>query len=126
MNAESTKYHLINPVLATKGYDDPWKIRLETPPPVEPTGFKGRRGKSNGRTDDLIYVRHASLPKPWPVGVLEAKPEDVQPMDHHRLATHQFGQRRHVVFAAAVVATTLIVTALALAGRPLAGHRRGG
>ena len=59
MNAESTKYHLINPVLATKGYDDPWKIRLETPPPVEPTGVKGRRGKSNGRTDDLIHVRHA-------------------------------------------------------------------
>lgn len=59
MNEESTKYHLINPVLATKGYDDPWKIRLETPPPVEPTGVKGRRGKSNGRTDDLIYVRHA-------------------------------------------------------------------
>ena len=80
MNEESTKYHLINPVLAAKGYNDPWKIRLETPPPVEPTGFKGRRGKSNGITDYLIYVRHASLPQPWPVGVLEAKAEDLQPM----------------------------------------------
>ena len=97
MNEESTKYHLINPVLAAKGYNDPWKIRLETPPPVEPTGFKGRRGKSNGITDYLIYVRHASLPQPWPVGVLEAKAEDLQPMAGLQQARGYAACARHAV-----------------------------
>ena len=97
LNEESTRYHLISPVLATKGCDDPWKIRLETPPPVEPTGFKGRRGKPSGRTDYLIYVRHASLPKPWPVGVLESKPEGVQPMAGMQQAKGYAACARHAV-----------------------------
>lgn len=97
MNEESTKYHLINPVLNAKGYNDPWKIRLETPPPVEPTGFKGRRGKPTGRTDYLIYVRHTSLPRPWPVGVLEAKAEDDQPIAGMQQAKGYAACARHAV-----------------------------
>ncbi|MBQ0961058.1 DEAD/DEAH box helicase family protein [Ideonella sp. 4Y11] len=80
MNEESTKYHLIDPVLRTKGYDQPWKIKLETPPPVEPSGFKGKRSQSPGRTDYLIYVQPTGQPRPLPVGVLEAKAESEPPM----------------------------------------------
>ena len=50
-NEDETRFHLIDPVLRKKGYDDPQRIRLETPAPVEPTGPKGRRSKRGGRTD---------------------------------------------------------------------------
>jgi len=36
-NEEETRSYLIDLVLRKKGYDDPQRIRLETPAPVEPT-----------------------------------------------------------------------------------------
>lgn len=80
MNEEETKYHLINPVLMKKGYDDPQRIRLETPAPVEPTGHKGQRRKGPGRVDYLLCVQVGDMPKPLPVGVIEAKRENADPL----------------------------------------------
>ncbi|HWL64150.1 MAG TPA: DEAD/DEAH box helicase family protein [Steroidobacteraceae bacterium] len=79
-NEEETRFHLIDPVLRGKGYDDPQRIRLETPAPVEPTGPKGRRRKGSGRTDYLLCVQVGDMPKPLPVAVLEAKREDADPL----------------------------------------------
>ena len=80
MNEEETKYHLIDPVLRQKGYDDPQRIKMETPAPVEPTGPKGRRRKGTGRTDYLLCVQVGNVPKPLPVGVIEAKRENADPL----------------------------------------------
>lgn len=79
-NEEETRFHLIDPVLRKKGYDDPQRIRLETPAPVEPTGPKGRRSKRGGRTDYLLCVQLGGMPKPLPVAVLEAKRESEDPL----------------------------------------------
>lgn len=79
-NEEETRFHLIDPVLRRKGYDDPQRIRLETPAPVEPTGPKGRRSKRGGRTDYLLCVQVGDMPKPLPVAVLEAKRSDADPL----------------------------------------------
>jgi len=79
-NEEETRFHLIDPVLREKGYDDPQRIRLETPAPVEPTGPKGRRRKGAGRTDYLLCVQVGEMPKPLPVAVLEAKRESADPL----------------------------------------------
>lgn len=79
-NEEETRFHLIDPVLRRKGYDDPHRIRLETPAPVEPTGPKGRRSKRSGRTDYLLCVQVGDMPKPLPVAVLEAKRSDADPL----------------------------------------------
>jgi len=80
MNEADTRFHLIDPVLRKKGYDDPQRIRLETPAPVEPTGPKGRRSKQSGRTDYLLCVQVGDMPKPLPVAVLEAKHEGADPL----------------------------------------------
>lgn len=80
LNEQETKFHLIDPLLRTKGYDDPQRIRLETPAPVEPTGPKGRRRKGSGRTDYLLCVQAGQMPKPLPVAVLEAKKESEDPL----------------------------------------------
>ncbi|WFP48551.1 DEAD/DEAH box helicase family protein [Methylomonas sp. EFPC3] len=79
-NEEETRFHLIDPILRKKGYDDPQRIRLETPAPVEPTGPKGRRSKRGGRTDYLLCVQVGDMPKPLPVAVLEAKRESEDPL----------------------------------------------
>lgn len=79
-NEEETRFHLIDPVLRKKGYDDPQRICLETPAPVEPTGPKGRRSKRGGRTDYLLCVQVGDMPKPLPVAVLEAKRESEDPL----------------------------------------------
>jgi type I restriction enzyme R subunit len=79
-NEQETRFHLIDPVLRLKGYDDPQRIRLETPAPVEPTGPKGRRRKGPGRTDYLLCVQAGQMPKPLPVAVLEAKKESEDPL----------------------------------------------
>jgi type I restriction enzyme R subunit len=79
-NEEETRFHLIDPVLRNKGYDDPQRIRLETPAPVEPTGPKGRRSKRGGRTDYLLCVQVVDMPKSLPVAVLEAKRESEDPL----------------------------------------------
>lgn len=79
-NEEETRFHLIDPVLRKKGYDDPQRIPLETPAPVEPTGPKGRRSKRGGRTDYLLCVQVGDMPKPLPVAVLEAKRESEDPL----------------------------------------------
>jgi type I restriction enzyme R subunit len=79
-NEEETRFHLIDPVLRSKGYHDPQRIRLETPAPVEPIGPKGRRSKRGGRTDYLLCVKVGEMPKPLPVAVLEAKRSDADPL----------------------------------------------
>ncbi|WP_028081148.1 DEAD/DEAH box helicase family protein [Solimonas soli] len=79
-NEEETRFHLIDPVLRRKGYDDPQRIKLETPAPVEPTGPKGRRRSGAGRTDYLLCVQVGEMPKPLPVAVLEAKRENEDPL----------------------------------------------
>lgn len=79
-NEAETRYHLIDPVLREKGYTDRQHIKLETPAPVEPTGPKGRRRKGPGRTDYLLCVQVGEMPRPLPVGVLEAKQEAEDPL----------------------------------------------
>ena len=83
MNEADTRYHLIDPVLRDKGYVGRDHITLETvltPPPVEPSGPKGRRRKGPGRTDYLLCVRVGDAPKSMPVAVLEAKKEGEDPL----------------------------------------------
>ncbi|UTF48748.1 DEAD/DEAH box helicase family protein [Desulfomicrobium sp. ZS1] len=79
-NEQETRFFLIDPVLRDKGYTDHQRIKMETPAPVEPTGPKGRRRKGPGRTDYLLCVQVGDLPKPLPVGVLEAKKESEDPL----------------------------------------------
>ena len=79
-NEAETRFYLIDPVLRDKGYDAHWKLKLETPAPVEPTGSKGRRRTGAGRTDYLLCVQVGNLPKPLPVAVIEAKPETADPL----------------------------------------------
>ena len=80
MNEAETRYYLIDPVLRSKGYDEHWKLRLETPAPVEVTGPKGRRKKGPGRTDYLLCVQVGDMPRALPVGVIEAKHEGEDPL----------------------------------------------
>ena len=83
MNEADTRYHLIDPVLRAKGYVSRDQITLETiltPPPVEPSGAKGRRRKGPGRTDYLLCVQVGGMPKALPVAVLEAKKEAEDPL----------------------------------------------
>lgn len=79
-NEAETRFHLIDPVLRDKGYNDNQRIRLETPAPVEPVGPKGRRRKGPGRTDYLLCVQAGDMPRALPVGVLEAKQEAEDPL----------------------------------------------
>jgi type I restriction enzyme R subunit len=79
-NEAETRFYLIDPLLREKGYDDPLRIKLETPAPVEPIGFKGRRRKGAGRTDYLLCVQAGEMPRPLPVAVLEAKKESEDPL----------------------------------------------
>lgn len=78
-NEAETRYELIGPILREKGYRQ-WRVKLETPAPVEPTGNKGRRRSGNGRTDYLLCVQAGDMPKPLPVGVIEAKAESEDPL----------------------------------------------
>lgn len=83
MNEADTRYHLIDPVLRDKGYVSRSQVTLETiltPPPVEPSGPKGRRRKGPGRTDYLLCVQLGEMPKALPVAVLEAKKESEDPL----------------------------------------------
>lgn len=83
MNEADTRFHLIDPVLREKGYVSRDRITLETiltPPPVEPSGPKGRRRKGPGRTDYLLCIKLGNAPKPMPVAVLEAKKEAEDPL----------------------------------------------
>jgi type I restriction enzyme R subunit len=79
-NEAETRFYLIDPVLREKGYNDHQWLKLETPAPVEPTGPKGRRRKGPGRTDYLLCVQVGDMPNPLPVGVLEAKKENEDPL----------------------------------------------
>ena len=83
MNEADTRFHLIDPVLREKGYVSRDQVTLETvltPPPVEPTGPKGRRRKSPGRTDYLLCVQLDGMPRSMPTAVLEAKKESDDPL----------------------------------------------
>ncbi len=83
MNEADTRYHLIDPTLREKGYVSCDRITLETvltPPPVEPSGPKGRRRRGPGRTDYLLCVQVGDMPKPMPIAVLEAKKESEDPL----------------------------------------------
>lgn len=79
-NEAETRFYLIDPVLRDKGYNEHWKLRLETPAPVEPTGNKGRRRPGAGRTDYLLCVQVGEMPAPLPIGVIEAKAESEDPL----------------------------------------------
>jgi type I restriction enzyme R subunit len=79
-NEAETRFWLIDPELLRKGFDAQWKLKLETPAPVEPTGNKGRRRVGAGRTDYLLCVQAAGMPHPLPVGVIEAKAESADPL----------------------------------------------
>ena len=79
-NEQETRFFLIDPVLRDKGYNDHLWLKMETPAPVEPTGPKGRRRRGAGRTDYLLCVQVGDMPKPLPVGVLEAKKEGEDPL----------------------------------------------
>lgn len=79
-NEAETRFYLIDPILREKGYNDHQWLKLETPAPVEPTGPKGRRRKGAGRTDYLLCVQVGDMPMPLPVGVLEAKKENEDPL----------------------------------------------
>jgi type I restriction enzyme, R subunit len=81
MNEAETRFYLIDPVLRTKGYDDITRIRLETPAPVAPIGFKGRRKRGAGRTDYLLCVQVGDMPKALPVAVIGAKSDSLLPAD---------------------------------------------
>lgn len=83
MNEADTRYHLIDPVLRSKGYVKQERVTLETvltPSPVEPSGPKGRRRKSPGRTDYLLCVQVGDMPRAMPIAVLEAKKENDDPL----------------------------------------------
>ena len=67
-NESETRFYLIDPVLRSKGYDAHWKLKMETPAPVEPTGNRGRRRSGGGRTDYLLCVQAPGMQKPLPVG----------------------------------------------------------
>lgn len=79
-NEQETRFFHIDPVLRRKGYNDHLWLKLETPAPVEPSGPKGRRRRGPGRTDYLLCVQVGDMPKPLPVGVLEAKKETEDPL----------------------------------------------
>lgn len=79
LNEAETRYELIDPVLRDKGYKRPY-IKLETKAPVEPVGFKGRRRPGGGRTDYLLCVDIPDGKAPLPIGILEAKSEDKDPL----------------------------------------------
>lgn len=98
-NEAETRFHLIDPVLRSKGYDEHWKLRLETPAPVEPSGDKGRRRAGSGRTDYLLCVRPPGALKPLPVGVIEAKAETEDPLKGMQQAKgYSECQRFHVQY----------------------------
>nr|VFJ92352.1 MAG: type I restriction enzyme, R subunit [Candidatus Kentron sp. H]VFJ93320.1 MAG: type I restriction enzyme, R subunit [Candidatus Kentron sp. H]VFK00111.1 MAG: type I restriction enzyme, R subunit [Candidatus Kentron sp. H] len=81
-NESETRFHLIDPVLRDKGYDDHSRIELETPAPVDPTGPRGRRRKGPGRVDYLLCARgpRGQAARSLPVAVLEAKRENEDPL----------------------------------------------
>jgi type I restriction enzyme R subunit len=98
-NEAETRFYLIDPILRGKGYDEHWKLRLETPAPVEPIGNKGRRRPGSGRTDYLLCVRVPGAPKPLPVAVIEAKAETEDPLKGMQQAKgYSECQRFHVQY----------------------------
>ena len=102
MNEAETRFFLIDPILRDKGYDEHWKLRLETPAPVEATGAKGRRKKGPGRTDYLLCVQVGDTAKALPVGVIEAKHEGEDPLKGMQQARNYAECSRfnvHYVFA---------------------------
>ncbi|PKN31130.1 MAG: restriction endonuclease subunit R [Deltaproteobacteria bacterium HGW-Deltaproteobacteria-21] len=96
-NEAETRYYLIDPILRQKGYDAHQWLKLETPAPVEPTGPKGRRRRGSGRTDYLLCVLVGKMPKPLPVGLLEAKKESEDPLKGMQQAKGYADCRRHDV-----------------------------
>lgn len=79
-NEAETRFYLIDPALRDKGYNDHQWLKLETPAPVEPTGSKGRRRAGAGRTDYLLCVQVGTMPQPLPIGVIEAKKQNDDPL----------------------------------------------
>ena len=78
-NEEETRFYLIDPILREKGYRWPY-LKMERPAPVEPIGPKGRRRPGPGKVDYLICIEDPKGAAPLPVGILEAKKEDDDPL----------------------------------------------
>lgn len=64
-NEAETRFHLIDPKLRAKGYDDTSRLTLETPAPVDIEGPKGCRRKGPGRTDYPICIEIGPAPCRW-------------------------------------------------------------
>ncbi len=63
-NEAETRFYLIDPALRSKGYNEYWKLKLETPAPVEPFPFP------DFPTHDALTSRYAK-----DIGVDITKPE---------------------------------------------------
>ena len=57
-NEAETRYELIDTILREKGYRQ-WRVKLETPAPVEPTGKGQRHGR---RTRQRTRARQLRAP----------------------------------------------------------------
>lgn len=56
-NEAETRFYLIDPVPRDKGYDAHWKLKLETPAPVEPERRHIERGPCTA-VDDEATTAH--------------------------------------------------------------------
>lgn len=69
-NEAETRFYLIDPVLRGKGYNEHWKLKLETPAPVEPTGqHHAARPVHSSPTKKIWYydLSHVKVGKKTPM-----------------------------------------------------------
>jgi hypothetical protein len=82
-NEAETRYHLIDPRLRAKGYDDPSRIRLETPAPVDIEGPKGPGASPPGKTK-LVHawmeIHREDLQADWDLAVNGSPPMPIDPL----------------------------------------------
>jgi type I restriction enzyme R subunit len=98
-NEAQTRFELIDPALERRGWSRTTDIRLEeTLPAVDIVYGKGRR-RPKGRTDYVLRRPLEPASEPMPLGIIEAKREDLPP--EHGLQqgrSYRVGQLHHVPF----------------------------